>query len=45
MHPPLRRILQERAIVSERRARPHILEAFWRDGTLGYGIIAAVKPA
>lgn len=22
-----------------------ILEAFWRDGTLGYGIVAAVKPA
>jgi 27-O-demethylrifamycin SV methyltransferase len=22
-----------------------ILEAFWRDGTLGYGIFAAVKPS
>jgi 27-O-demethylrifamycin SV methyltransferase len=22
----------------------HILEAFWRDGTLGYGILAALKP-
>lgn len=23
----------------------HILEAFWRDGTLGYGLLAAAKPA
>jgi hypothetical protein len=23
----------------------HVLESFWNDGTLGYGIIAAAKPA
>jgi 27-O-demethylrifamycin SV methyltransferase len=23
----------------------HVLEGFWRDGTLGYGLFAAVKPA
>jgi 27-O-demethylrifamycin SV methyltransferase len=39
----LRTLLPPRG-VQELVTATHILEAFWQDGTLGYGILAALKP-
>jgi 27-O-demethylrifamycin SV methyltransferase len=41
-HGALRHLLREQGVDEFVRAT-HILEAFWQDGTLGYGILAAVK--